>query len=156
MTKVKAIPERYHSITPNLVCRDTAGAIEFYKKVFGATEAMRALTPDGKVMHAELQIGDSIFFVNDSMTQAETGSKSAAPHPIYLHVYFEDVDTIFKRAVAAGANVLMPLNNMFWGDRYAKIADPYGQHWGIATHVEDVSPEEMDKRQKALFSKAAS
>lgn len=154
MAKVKAIPEGYNTITPNLVSRDAAGAIEFYKKVFGAKVRVNMPDPSGGIMHAELQLGDSLFFINDVM-----GPEASAGVPgtslSQLHIYIEDVDSVYNRAVAAGAKVVMPLQNMFWGDRYGVIEDPFGQRWGVATHIEDVSPEEMKKRQKAAFGKAA-
>ena len=153
---VKPIPDNYHSLTPNLVCRNAAQAIDFYKAVFGATELMRMPGPGGKIMHAELQIGDSRFFVNDSMGKSiPTGPEPGTSNPMYLHLYVEDVDTIYNRAIKGGARVDMPLQDMFWGDRYGKLTDPFGQQWGIATHKEDVAPEEMKRRQDAFFAKAA-
>ena len=153
---VKPIPEGYHAITPNLVCRNAARAIEFYKTAFGATEITRAPGPNGTVMHAELKIGDSIFFVNDSMSKTPIPSPDpGGTNPMYIHLYVTDADAIFNRAVTGGARVEMPLQNMFWGDRYGKLTDPFGQQWGIATHIEDVAPEEMKKRQEAFFAKAA-
>jgi PhnB protein len=150
----KPIPEGFHSITPNLVCSNAGRAIDFYKKVFGATERMRMPGPDGRVMHAELKIGDSIIFVNDAMGPVATGVKGVS-NPTYLHLYVADVDTVFNRAVTEGASVEMPLQDMFWGDRYGKFTDPFGQQWGLATHKEDVTPEEMNRRQQAFFAKRA-
>jgi PhnB protein len=150
------IPEGFHTLTPNLVCRNAVGAIDFYVKVFGAKELVRMAGPNGEIMHAELQIGDSRIFLNDTMSA--TGPATAAPgqsNPLYLHVYLPDVDTVFNRAVMAGAHVDMQLQDMFWGDRYGKITDPFGQQWGLATHIEDVAPEEMKRRQEELFKKAA-
>lgn len=155
MPNVKPIPERYHSLTPNLVVQNAAGAIDFYKKVFGATEIERFPGPDGKVLHAELKIGDSIIFVNDSMGKLAPGAEPGASNPTYLLLYVPDADTIFNRALSAGARVEMPLQNMFWGDRYGKLTDPFGQQWGIATHVEDVAPEDLPRRQQEFFAKAA-
>jgi PhnB protein len=153
---VKPIPDCLHSLTPNLVCRNAAQAIEYYKAVFGATVHVRMPGPEGKIMHAELQIGDSRFFVNDSTSKSvPDGPEPGASNPMYLHLYVEDVDTIFNRAMEGGARVDMPLQDMFWGDRYGKLTDPFGQQWGIATHKEDVAPEEMKRRQEALFAKAA-
>ncbi len=153
---VKPIPDNFHSLTPNLVCRNAAQAIDYYKAVFGATELMRMPGPGGKIMHAELQIGDSRFFVNDSMGKSiPTGPEPGTSNPMYLHLYVEDVDTIYNRAIKGGARVDMPLQDMFWGDRYGKLTDPFGQQWGIATHKEDVAPEEMKRRQDAFFAKAA-
>jgi len=155
MPNVKPVPERYHTLTPNLVVQNAAGAIDFYKKVFGATEVERFPGPDGKIMHAELKIGDSTIFVNDSMGKLAPPADPGASNPTYLHVYVPDADTIFNRALSAGARADMPLQNMFWGDRYGKITDPFGQQWGIATHVEDVAPEDLPRRQQEFFTKAA-
>jgi PhnB protein len=155
---VRAIPEGYHSISPALTCKDAARAIDFYKSVFGATEIMRMPGPQGLIMHAEIRIGDSVIFINDEipgMTSAPTG---ASINPVYLFLYTEDVDSVFNRAVAADCKVTMPLANMFWGDRYGKFNDPFGHSWGVATHVEDVSPDEMMRRQAewtATMAKAA-
>ena len=152
---VRSIPKGYHTITPALTCRDAGSAIEFYKKALGATEIARMAGPNGKVMHAELKIGDSIVFLGD-----EFPGMSAAPPPtttpsLYLYLYVEDVDSVFKRAVSAGCRVDMPVETMFWGDRYGKLTDPYGHHWGIATHVEDVAPEEMKRRSNEFTAKMA-
>lgn len=153
---VKSIPQGYHSITPNLVCVDANAAIEFYKKAFGATEkGGRALSPDGKVAHAELQIGDSIIFINDTMGPASQLGSEPKVHPLQLHLYVDNADQVFNRAIAAGARAEMPLQNMFWGDRYGKVVDPYGHSWAIATHVEDVAPQDMERRMRDFFAKAA-
>jgi len=153
---VKPIPEGFHTITPNLVCRNAARAIDFYKSVFGATELVRMPGPNGAVMHAELMIGDSRIFVNDTMSKTPpAGPEAGASNPMYIHLYVPDADTIFNRAVTGGARVDMPIADMFWGDRYGKITDPFGQQWGISTHKEDVAPEEMKRRQEAFFAKAA-
>lgn len=155
-TPVKPIPERYHSITPNLVCRDAGAAIDFYKSVFGAMELSRIPGPGGKIMHAELKIGDSVIFVNDVMM----GEPPALPAPgnfnlASLHLYVPDVDAVFNRAVAARARVDMPVQDMFWGDRYGRLTDPFGQQWSIATHIEDVAPDDMERRMKEMFAKSA-
>ena len=155
MPNVKPVPEKYHSLTPNLVCNNAAAAIDFYKKVFGATEIERHPGPDGKVIHAELKIGDSTIFLNDSMGKLAPGPEAGASNLMYLHLYVPDVDTIFNRAVTAGARVDMPVQDMFWGDRYGKLTDPYGQQWGIATHKEDVAAEDLPRRQQEFFAKAA-
>jgi PhnB protein len=144
--KVRPIPEGYHAITPALTCRDAARAIDFYKEALGAKEHMRMAGPGGRVMHAELQIGDSRFMIAD-----EFPGMSAAPNPTalqssYLFVYTENVDAAFNRAVKAGAHADMPPSDMFWGDRYGKLTDPFGHQWGLATHIEDVAPEEMKRR----------
>jgi len=153
---VKPVPEGFRTMTPNLVCPNAARAIEFYKTAFGATELRRELGPNGEIMHAELQIGDSKFFVNDTLSKTPIPSPSqGVTNPMYIHLYVPDADKIFNRAVTAGSRVDMPLQDMFWGDRYGKLTDPYGQQWGIATHIEDVAPEEMKRRQDAFFAKAA-
>jgi PhnB protein len=154
---VNPIPENYHSITPSLVCRNAAQAIDFYKTVFGATEIVRMPGPDGKIMHAELKIGDSTFFLNDPMSKTLPALPDAgATNLTSLHLYVANADAIFNRAVEAGARVDMPIQDMFWGDRFGRLTDPFGQQWGIATHKEDVAPEEMKRRQDAFFAKAAS
>jgi PhnB protein len=160
MPAVRPIPEGYHSLTPQLTCRDAGKAIDFYKKVFGARELMRMPSPDGKVMHSELQIGDSRLMVNDEMPGMSVAPEPSALHSSYLFIYIENVDAVFNRGVDAGAHVDMPLANMFWGDRYGKFTDPFGHQWGIATHVEDVAPDEMQRRMdaemKKMSAKAAS
>jgi len=153
---VNPIPPGYHSITPSLTCRDAAKAIEFYKKAFGAQELMRMPSPDGKISHAELKVGNSVIFVSD-----EFPGRTAAPSPSAmpsssLFMYVEDVDTVYNRAVAAGAKSTMPLQDMFWGDRFGNVVDPFGHQWGLAMHIEDVAPEEMGKRAQAFYAKAAS
>jgi uncharacterized glyoxalase superfamily protein PhnB len=154
--QVKPVPEGYSTITPNLVCRNAARAIEFYKSAFGATELRRAPGPNGTILHAELQIGDSKFFVNDSMSKTPVPSPGeGASNPMYIHLYVPNADTLFNLAVTGGARVDMPLQDMFWGDRYGKLTDPFGQQWGIATHIEDVAPDDMKRRQEAFFAKAA-
>jgi PhnB protein len=151
--QVKAIPDGYHSISPALTCKDAARAIEYYKKAFNAQETMRMPAPDGKISHAELKIGDSIIFLNDEMGPT-TGASSGTPR-MSLFLYVQDADTTFNNAVKAGGKVDMPLENQFWGDRYGKLTDPFGHQWGIATHVEDVAPEEISKRAAAFFAKMA-
>ena len=154
--QVKPIPDNLNTLTPNLVCRDAAGAIDFYKSVFDATEIMRMPGPGGKIMHAELKIGDSKFFINDAMTKILPAfPEPGSTNPMYLHMYVKDVDNIFNRAVTAGARVDLPVQDMFWGDRYGVVTDPFGQQWGIATHKEDVAPEEIKRRQDSFFAKAA-
>jgi PhnB protein len=151
----KPIPEGYHSITPSLTCRDAARAIDFYKKAFGAQELMRMPSPDGKISHAELKIGDSIIFVNDEIPGLAVAPSTSSMPSSYLFLYVPDVDSVFNRAVAAGSRIDMPTQDMFWGDRYGKLTDPFGHQWGIATHTEDVAPEEMKRRSAAFFAKAA-
>jgi len=144
--KVRSIPEGFHSITPQLTCRDAARAIDFYKEALGAKELTRMAGPNGKVMHAELQIGDSRFMIGDEFPGMSAAPNSSALHSTSLFVYTEDVDSAFNRAVKAGARADMPPSNMFWGDRYGKFTDPFGHQWGVATHVEDVAPAEMQRR----------
>jgi PhnB protein len=154
--QVKPVPEGYGTITPNLVCRDAARAIEFYKSAFGAKELHRAPGPNGEILHAVLELGDSKFFVNDPMNRTPVGTPGqGATNPTYIHLYVPDADSLFKKAVSAGARVDMPIQDMFWGDRYGMVTDPFGQQWGIATHIEDVAPEDMKRRQDAFFAKAA-
>jgi PhnB protein len=152
---VRAIPEGYHSISPSLTCKNAARAIEFYKSVFGATEVMRMPGPEGKIMHAELKIGDSIIFINDEFPgMAEAPAPGVTPS-LFMFLYTEDVDSVYNRAVSMGSVVVMPLENMFWGDRYGKVTDPFGHQWGIAQHVEDVAPQEMKRRQDAMAANMA-
>jgi PhnB protein len=152
---VRAIPEGYHSISPSLTCKNAARAIEFYKSVFGATEVMRMPGPEGKIMHAELKIGDSIIFINDEFPgMAEAPAPGVTPS-LFMFLYTEDVDSVYNRAVSMGSMVVMPLENMFWGDRYGKVTDPFGHQWGIAQHVEDVAPQEMKRRQDAMAANMA-
>ena len=143
------IPEGYHSVSPSLAIDGAADAIEFYTRAFGATERYRMPGPNGTIAHAELQIGDSVVMLSDPFPQSsvrpptELGGTSVG-----IFVYVEDVDAVFQQAVDAGATVTMPLEDMFWGDRFGSVTDPYGHHWSFATHVEDVPPEEMEERAK--------
>jgi PhnB protein len=153
-TTVKPVPEGYHTVTPSLTCRGADRAIEFYKKALGAQELFRMASPDGKIGHAELKIGDSRIFVNDEFPEMGAVAPSS-PGGTYLFLYVEDVDATFNRAVAAGGRADMPVQDQFWGDRYGKFTDPFGHRWGVATHKEDVSAEEMERRTKAFYAKAA-
>jgi PhnB protein len=149
---VKPIPDGYHTVTPYLIVQGAAAAIDFYKKVFGAKELFRVPGPGGKVGHAELQIGDSRIMLADE--HPEMGAKapgSFGGSPVGLMLYVEDVDARFNRAVAAGAKVTKPLADQFYGDRSGTLTDPFGHQWTIATHKEDVSPEEIDRRMKAMM-----
>jgi PhnB protein len=152
--KVKAIPEGSHTLTPHLVVRDAKRAIDFYKRAFGANEVGTFLTPDGKVAHASLKIGDSFFWLNDEMAGARS-PQSLGGSPVTLNIYVENVDSLFNQAVSAGATVTMPLADQFWGDRYGTVTDPFGHKWSLATHKEDLSPEEMERRGKAAFAEMA-
>ena len=157
MAKVKPIPEGSHSITPGLVVKDARKAIEFYKNALGAKELFVMPGPDGRsVMHAELQIGDSKFYLGDESPEwGAISPQTLGGSGVSLNIYTEDCDTMFKRALAAGATVKMPLTDMFWGDRYGKITDPFGHNWGISTHVEDVSEADMDRRAKEWMASMA-
>ena len=153
-TKVKCTPEGYHTVTPHLICSGAARAIEFYKNVFGATEMFRMMQPDGRLGHAELRIGDSVIMMADEFP--ELGALSPQHYggtPVSILVYFDDVDAVFNRAVAAGAKVLKPLQDQVYGDRTGTLTDPFGHQWTIATHIEDVSPEEIEKRAAAQHAK---
>jgi len=154
MANVKPIPEGSHSVTAGLVVRGARKAIEFYKAAFGAQELSAAPGPDGKsIMHAEILIGDTKIYLGDEAPEMGAVSPQAlGGSPVSLNIYTEDCDAMFKRAVAAGATVKMPLADQFWGDRYGKIADPFGHQWGIATHKEDLSPQEMERRMKDAFA----
>jgi PhnB protein len=154
-TKVQAIPPGYHSVTPYLVVREGARAIDFYKQAFGATEVSRMDTPDGKLGHAELKIGDSMIMLSDEM-MGNKSPQSLGGSAVSIFIYVEDVDSVFNRAVKAGAKSDMPPADMFWGDRYGKLTDPFGHLWGIATHIEDVAPAEMEKRAKEAMAQMAS
>jgi len=144
--KVKAIPDGFHTLSPHIVVRDAGKAIEFYKKAFGAEEVCRMAGPDGKsVMHAELKIGNSMFMLCEEFPEMCRSPQSIGGSPVTLHLYVEDADAVYQRAVKAGATATMPLADQFWGDRYGKLKDPYGHEWSVATHVKDVSPEECAK-----------
>ena len=150
--KVKPIPDGYHTATPYLNVRDAAGAIEFYKKGFGASELTRLVGPGGKVLHAEIKIGDSVIMIAEETE--EWGNKSPQTlggTPVRIVLYVEDVDALARQAVAAGAKLLVPVADQFYGDRSGRLQDPFGHLWLISTHTEDVSPEEMRKRTDALF-----
>ena len=155
MKKVSYIPKGYNSVTPYLVIQGAAKAIEYYKKVFGAKEVMRMAGPDGRVGHAELQIGESRIMLADEYPQmGNRSAESIGASPVSLLVYIEDCDKVVERAVAAGAKVLKPVQDQFYGDRSGFIQDPFGHLWGIATHIEDVSPKEMDERAKKAMQAA--
>jgi PhnB protein len=145
--QVQAVPQGFHTLTPHLIVRDADQAIEFYKKAFGA-EVLGGIarTPDGKVMHALLRIGNSNLMLNDEMPQYGALSPlSGGSSSITIHIYTQNVDAAFERATAAGAQVNMPLMDQFWGDRYGLVTDPYGHKWSLAAHIKNLSPEEMDR-----------
>ena len=150
----KPIPEGYHTVTPSLTVRDAARAIEFYKRAFGAVEKGVMKGPDGKVMHAELRIGDSLVMLADEFPQFGSLSPlSIGGTGTGLHIYVEDVDSAFDRAIGAGAVVEMPVAEMFWGDRFGKLVDPFGHKWSMATHTRDMSMEEIEEAQEEFMSK---
>jgi uncharacterized glyoxalase superfamily protein PhnB len=144
MPQVKPIPEGMRSVTPHLVCAGAAEAIEFYKKAFDAVELARLPGPQGKLMHAMIRIGDSaVMLVDEFPEMGALSPTSLKGSPVTIHLYVEDVDATVARAVKAGAKITMPVADMFWGDRYGQLVDPFGHRWSVGTHVRDVSPEEM-------------
>ena len=154
---VKPIPYGYHSVTPYLIIRGATEAIEFYKKAFGATELFRMPAPDGKIGHAEIKIADSPIMLADEYPDlGYKGPQSLGGSPVSLMIYVEDVDTIFNQAVAAGATIKEVLQDKFYGDRMGTVVDPYGHVWHVATHKEDVSPDEMQERMKVHTAAAPS
>ena len=154
---VKAIPEGYHSVTPHMIIRDCIKALEFYKNAFDAKQLSLAKGPDGKVMHAAIQIGDSIIMMSDEFPAMKSlGPQSLGGSTIVLNIYTDNADKLWERAVKAGATVTMPIGDQFWGDRYGQITDPFGHRWSIAQHIEDVRPEDMDARMKAAMEQAKS
>jgi PhnB protein len=157
MNKVSHIPKGYHSVTPYLVIRGAARAIEYYKTVFGATEVFRMDQPDGKVGHAELQIGDSRIMLADENPQMGEGHASATSigaSPVSLYIYLPDVDRVVERATTEGAKLLKPVQDQFYGDRTGFLQDPFGHLWGIATHIEDVAPNELMERARKVMQAA--
>jgi PhnB protein len=153
MSPVKPIPDGYPRVSPYLVVDGAAQAIDFYTQVLGATERMRMGAPEGKVGHAELQIGDSVVMLADEFPDMGALSpKTVGGTPVTLGVYVEDVDATFDRAVKAGAKSLRPVENQFYGDRSGQFEDPFGHHWSVSTHVEDVPPDEMAKRAQAMMA----
>ncbi|HMI32096.1 MAG TPA: VOC family protein [Candidatus Limnocylindrales bacterium] len=154
MGNVKPIPQGYTTVTPSMTVKDAPKVIEFYKKAFGATERMRMPGPDGKIMHAEIQIGNSIIMMNDEVM----GSRSAQTLggcPISFYLYFDNADAAFQKAMAAGGKQFMPVTDMFWGDRMGTIEDPFGHKWTIAQHVKDVTPEDMKRGQEEFMKQMA-
>jgi PhnB protein len=150
----KPIPEGYHTLTPFLTVRNAVRAIEFYKQAFGAQERGVAKGPDGKVMHAELKIGDSVIMLSDEYPEfGSLSPQSVGGSPMGLHIYIENVDAAFDRAVKAGAQIEMPVMDQFWGDRYGKLKDPFGHKWSIATHVKDMSADEMKRSMDDAMAK---
>jgi len=150
MAKVNPIPEGYHSVTPYLSIKGAAKAIDYYKQVFGATELFRMAGADGKIGHAEIKIGNSPIMLADEFPEMEFVSpQTLGGSPIGLMIYVDDVDTMFNQALSAGATEVKPLQDQFYGDRSGTLKDPFGHVWTVATHVEDVAPEELQKRAAA-------
>ncbi len=155
MATVKSIPKGYESVTPYLIVDGAAAAIEFYKNVFGASERMRFAAPGGRIGHAELIIGGSVIMLADEHPEmGARGPHSIGGSPVGIHLYIEDVDAVASRAVAAGAKLLRPAADQFYGDRLGTIEDPFGHLWHIATHIEDVPPDEMRRRAEAAMKAA--
>ncbi len=149
--QVKPIPDGYRTVTPYLCIDGAEAAIAFYGEVFGATERMRMPAPEGKIGHAELQLGDSVIMLSDEFPEmGVTSPKNLGGSPVTMSVYVEDVDTVFDRAVEAGAKALRPVEDQFYGDRSGQFEDPFGHRWSVATHVEDVPPDEMASRAAAM------
>jgi PhnB protein len=155
MKKISYIPKGYNSVTPYLVIKGAANAIEYYKNVFGATEVVRMNGPDGQVGHAELQIGDSrIMLADENPSMGNRSAESIGASPVSLYVYIPDCDKVVEKAVAGGAKILKPVQDQFYGDRSGFIQDPFGHLWGVATHKEDVSAKEMEERAKKAMQAA--
>lgn len=153
--KVKPVPEGYHTVTPYLIIKGTAAAIEFYKKVFGATEVMRMADPSGRIGHAEVKIGDShVMLADEDPMRGIRSPQSIGGSPVTILLYVEDVDSTVGQAVAAGAKLTRPVEDQFYGDRSGGLEDPFGHIWYVATHKEDVAPEEMKRRAAAFSAKS--
>jgi PhnB protein len=151
-SKAKPIPDGFHGATPYMCVADAAKAIEFYKQAFGATEVMRLAEPSGKIGHAELKIGEALIMLADEYPEfGHRSPKTLGGSPISIHLYVEDVDALAARAVAAGATLLRPVADQFYGDRAASLQDPFGHRWSIATHKEDVPPAELERRYAAML-----
>ena len=154
-SKVRAIPDGYRGATPYLTVKNAAGAIEFYQRAFGATELFRLSGPSGKIGHAEIKTGEAVPMLSVEYPEMNVLSpETIGGSPVGIHLYVEDVDAVVKNAVEAGAKVVSPVEDQFYGDRGGKITDPFGHHWWLATHKEDVSPEEMKKRAAAMYGGA--
>jgi uncharacterized glyoxalase superfamily protein PhnB len=154
---VKPIPEGFHTLTPHIIVNDAAKAIDFYKKAFSAEEVLRLPGPGGKIMHAEIKIGDSPVMIAEEYPDMGVRSPLAiGGSAVTLNLYVPDVDKVFNQAVSAGATAAMPVADQFWGDRYGKLTDPFGHHWSVATHTEDLTAEQIAERAQAAFSQGAS
>lgn len=144
MASVKPIPPGYTTVTPSITVSDAAKAIEFYKKAFGAVQKGRFDGPDGKIMHAEIQIGNAVLMLNDEVMGMRS-PQTLGGSPAAFYLYFEDADAAFKKAIAAGGKEIMPVTDMFWGDRLGNFEDPFGYKWNVATHIKDMTPQEIKK-----------
>ncbi len=151
---VKPIPDGFNTVTPHIVCQNAAAAIDFYRKAFGAEEVCRMSDPGGGLMHAEVAIGNSRVMLVDEMPQRGgcKSPKTLGGSPVTMHLYVNDADKVFNQAVSAGATPIMPVQDMFWGDRYGLVADPFGHQWSIATHKEDLTPEQMKERMAKMMA----
>jgi len=146
MSGIRPIPEGFHTVTPHLVVNGAAAAIEFYREAFEAVETHRMPGPGGKLLHAQVRIGDSPVMLSDEFPSMGATGPAGGGSPVVLHLYVDDADEAYRRAIDAGAKPIMPPETMFWGDRYARIEDPFGHHWSIATHVEDLTPAQIMER----------
>ena len=153
----RAIPKMFRTVTPHLTIEGASNAIKFYKKAFGAKELSRMKTPDGKhLMHAMIKIGNSVVMLNDAFPEwGSKGLQALGGSAVAVHLYVEDADKVFKKALKAGATVAMPIADMFWGDRYGLLVDPFGHRWAVATHKKDMSPAQMAKAAKAAMAQHA-
>jgi PhnB protein len=153
--KVNPIPQGYHTVTPSLMVRGADQALDFYKKAFNAEETLRMPGPDGKIMHAEFRIGDSVLMLGEEMPSMGGKSPQAlGGSPVSFFIYLENVDQAWQRAISAGAKQVMPLADMFWGDRAGCVDDPFGHHWWLAQHIADLTPEEIKRGQEEFFAHA--
>jgi len=153
---IKPVPDGFGTITPHIVVNEAEKAIEFYKKAFGAQEISKAKGPTGKIIHAMVRIGDSLLMLNDEFPENKVvGPNALGGTPFALHIYTDDPDKMYKQAVGAGAIEIMPISDMFWGDRYGQIQDPFGHRWAIAAHVKDMSPEQMKQATKEYFASSS-
>ncbi len=151
--QVNAIPDGYHTVTPGLTVRDGAKAIAFYQRAFGAQQVFRMDRPDGRLMHAELKIGNSIMMLGEENPQWGCHSpESLKDTPVSFYLYVADADAAFAQAVAAGAKAVKPVSDMFWGDRQGEVSDPFGHRWSLATHKEDLTPQQIEQRSQEFFA----
>jgi PhnB protein len=154
MSTVRAIPAGHRTVTPYLTIKNAAKALEFYKKAFGATETYKLMLPDGRLGHAEIRLGDSMIMLSDEFPEYDgKAPETLGGSPISIHLYVEDVDAFFKKALAAGAKERQPVMDQFYGDRSGQLEDPFGHLWWVATHTEDIAPEEVQKRVQAMFAR---